>query len=159
MPKSTAKIATANQIFRRRLPFAFDFTVMSGGFVILPTDLRKDYFGPDCYIVIVRIKLVDKYKSRLLCAVSKVRCAVSATSYPRKRVSRSFQFPGFRVALAIASLPGMTADYPDGQPNPAGGGRQAMCQIQMMFAFRNLPMAFSSWPNSRRISSVCSPKI
>jgi hypothetical protein len=28
-------------------------------------------------------------------------------SYPRKRVSRSFDFPGFRVALAIAGLPGM----------------------------------------------------
>jgi hypothetical protein len=83
---------------------------MSSGFVILPTDLRKDYFGPDCYIVIVRSKLVDEHKSRLLCAVSKVRCAAAPTS-------------------AIASLPGMTADYPDGQPNPAGGVRQAMCQI------------------------------
>jgi len=111
---------------------------MSSGFVILPTDLRKDYFGPDCYIVIVRSKLVDEHKSRLLCAVSKVRCAAAPSQHLIQkvlhfvcefRVSRSFQFPGFRVALAIASLPGMTVDYPDGQPNPAGGVRQAMCQI------------------------------
>src|SRR6266700_3011623 len=100
MPKSTTKIMAASQTLRRRLPFAFDFAVISSGFVILPTDLRKDYFGPDCYIVIVRSKLVDEHKSRLLCAVSKVRCAAAPTS-------------------AIASLPGMTADYPDGQPNPA----------------------------------------
>src|SRR5436305_14658906 len=88
MPKSTTKIMAASQTFRRRLPFAFDFAVMSSGFVILPTDLRKDYFGPDCYIVIVRSKLVDEHKSSLLCYVSKVCCAVAPTSYRRKRLWR-----------------------------------------------------------------------
>ena len=33
-------------------------------------------------------------------------------SFPRKRESDFFfQFPGFRVALAIASLPGMTSEF------------------------------------------------
>jgi hypothetical protein len=35
-------------------------------------------------------------------------------SYPRKRVSRSFDFPGFRVALAADSLPGMTPELFNG---------------------------------------------
>src|SRR5215813_14587739 len=33
-----------------------------------------------------------------------------AHSYPRKRYPEVFEIPGFRVALAIASLPGMTPE-------------------------------------------------
>src|SRR5438094_9474484 len=115
MPKSTTKIMAASQTFRRRLPFAFDFAVMSSGFVILPTDLRKDYFGPDCYIVIVRRKLVDEHRSRLLSAVSKVRCAAGRTSYPRTRESTRPQLPAFGAALAIASSPRRSRDMSHGQ--------------------------------------------